>query len=765
MSNRLAFESSPYLLQHKDNPVDWYPWGEEALGRARAEDLPILLSVGYSACHWCHVMEHESFSNRETAALMNEYFVNIKVDREERPDVDALYMHAVQRMSGHGGWPMTVFLTPDGAPFYGGTYFPPRPRHGLPSFRQVIESVRAAYRDRRGEVDRSAADIRAALGRDMAMNPGPGNPVDHQLHRARQGITRHFDSVVPGFDGAPRFPQPMLLDFLLRYHERFGDTEGLLMLTAVLRTMANGGIHDQIGGGFHRYSVDAQWLVPHFEKMLYDNALLARVYARASIASGDRSLGQVAESTLDYLLREMRHEAGGFFSSQDADSEGVEGRFYVWDEDEIEDLLDPESAAFAREYYGVTPAGNWEGVNVLHVPRPLDEVAAELRLAPDRAAELLAEVRRTLREARALRQWPGRDEKVLTAWNALALQAFAEAGRILGRPAYIEVAVRNAEFLLESLRPDGALLRSWREGEARIPAFLEDHALLVDALLELYRSTFDLRWVREARAIADAMIDRFWSPGEQLFYDTPASNSDLIVRPRDIHDNATPSGTSAAAQALTRLARITGDPRYDTIADRVVGGMADLASQLPRGFGHLLGAVSARLAPPTEVAIVGDPADPDTRALLDVLDARLLPDTIVALRAPTTPADEAAALIPLLAGREPLGGQPTAFVCRDFACRLPVTTPAELARDLDRLLAFARCKGKLTRRGPRFLLRGPTLSETGRSFRPRVSRFARRSSGSSASRLRRRFAHDAAGVRSEEGWGDIIERFRHTGRR
>jgi uncharacterized protein YyaL (SSP411 family) len=594
-----------------------------------------------------------------------------------------------------------------------------------------------------------------------------------------------------------------VIDFLLHYHARFGAPDALPMATAVLCTMAGGGIHDQIGGGFHRYSVDARWLVPHFEKMLYDNALLARLYTRAaqatrtpgpppipdrtlttwhgdggkeespgfaetseatrasgaSLAKGPDDTGEgreggtsereesptgqgsatggrrgtrdaidpredagsnatseefarIAGSTLDYLLREMRHERGGFFSSQDADSEGEEGRFYVWEEDEILDILrgdaiamrpgqvpgqaasqtaDSEtekSIAFLCDYWEITPAGNWEARNILNAPRPLAEVAAGHRLSIEAAEAILRNARRVLYEARARRVWPGRDEKILTAWNALALHAFAEAGRVLRRPDYTAVAIRNAEFLLGEMWIDGVLHRVWRDGVARIPAFLDDHAMLVDALIELYRTTFDPRWIREARRLADTMIARFWSEDEGIFHDTPSFLSDaLIVRPREIHDNPIPSGTSAAAHALTRLARLTGDRGYDAIADRVTAGMVDLASRVPRGFAHLLGALAVRLAPPTEVAIIGDLHDPRTRALLDALDSRFLPDTTVVVREPHLPMAEAAAEFPLLADREAPGGIPTAFVCVNFSCRLPVHTPHELHRELDAALS------------------------------------------------------------------------------
>ncbi len=683
MTNRLASESSPYLQQHKDNPVDWFPWGEEAHEKARREDKPILLSVGYSACHWCHVMEHESFADPETAALMNDLFVSIKVDREERPDVDALYMQAVQQMTGHGGWPMTVFLTPAGAPFYGGTYFPPQPRHGLPSFRQILQGVHDAFRNRRSEVETTAADLSQALARGMAVNPEPAPVAEAGLRRAYHGIAARFDGELGGFGGAPKFPQPMVLDFLLRYAAHTGQADATKMVERTLESMARGGIHDQIGGGFHRYSVDARWLVPHFEKMLYDNALLSRVYARAFQATGRNDFRRVAETTLDFVLRELRHDAGGFFSSLDADSEGEEGRFYVWAADEIDAVLGDEDGPLFRRYFDITEGGNWEGSNILQCPDPLDEVAADLGEHPDRLRALLDRGRATLYDVRSRRIWPGRDEKVLTSWNAMMLHAFAEAGRILNEPRYIEAAKANADFLLSEMRRPDRLLRSWRDGSARIDGFLEDHALLTDGLIELYRSTFELRWVREARSLADQMIDLFWSADDEMFFDTARDSGELFMRPRDIYDNATPSGTSAAAHALTRLARLTGEPTYDRISSRIVQGMSEVASRVPQAFGHLLGALINQIALPTEVAICGDPAEPDTRALLEVLNSHFLPETTVALRHPGADEDEVAGLIPLLAQRDVGDGEATAFVCRRFTCRMPVTAPAELEAELE----------------------------------------------------------------------------------
>jgi uncharacterized protein len=686
MANRLAAETSPYLLQHKDNPVDWYPWGEEALSRARAEDRPILLSVGYSACHWCHVMEHESFADPEVAAVMNDRFVNIKVDREERPDVDTLYMQAVQQMTGHGGWPMTVFLKPDGSPFYGGTYFPPEPRHGLPSFRQVMIAVSDAYRDRREEVERSADELRKALAQGMNVNPEPEGFDFGTIQRAFHGIAARFDHRHGGFGGAPKFPQPMTLDFLLRYSVLLGSVDALRMVERTLQAMAAGGIYDQLGGGFHRYTVDERWLVPHFEKMLYDNALLAQIYARAFQATGRSDFRRVVDETLGYVLREMRSPAGAFFSSQDADSQGEEGKFYVWSAAGVDAILGPDEGPLFRRFYDVTEEGNWEGKNILHAPRTAGEIAEAAGISEARLAGALARGRELLYRARSERVWPGRDEKALTSWNAMMLHAFAQAGFILDDPGYVQVAVSTAEFLLREMVRGDRLFRTWRDGEAKIDAFLEDHALLVDALVELYLATHDHRWIVEARPIADRMIDRFWEEDEEIFYDTGAGGEALILRPRDIYDNATPSGNSAAALGLTRLARLTGEPSYERIAGRVTRGMAGVASRVGQAFGHLLGAVAHQLAPPTEVAIVGEPAAGDTRELVDVLRRRFLPHVTVAVGDPSAVAG-LGEVVPLLAHRERIDGRATAFVCQHYACRMPVTEPAELRRELERALA------------------------------------------------------------------------------
>jgi uncharacterized protein YyaL (SSP411 family) len=692
-SRRLANETSPYLLQHRDNPVDWYPWGEEALARARAEDRPILLSIGYSSCHWCHVMARESFEDEATARRMNEHFVNIKVDREERPDIDSIYMTAVQQMTGQGGWPLTVFLTPGGVPFFGGTYFPPEPRHGMPSFRQLLSAIAEAYRTRRSEIDRSAAELHALLEQSAALRAPATEALGPEvLDAAYRAIAANFDAVHGGFGRTPKFPQPMALDFLLRTWKRTGDAEALAMVDLTLRQMAAGGIYDHLGGGFHRYSVDARWLVPHFEKMLYDNALLARVYLHAYQATGESEHLRIAEETIDYVLREMRSPEGGFYSAQDADSEGEEGRFYVWTPNEVDRRLGPEEGPLFRAYYDITPAGNWSGdphrprpepTSILHVERPLDEVAAGAGVTPERLEGALQRGRAVLYGARAERVHPHLDDKVLTSWNAMMLHTLAEAARITGRDDYRDAAIANADFLLRELRQAGELLRSWKDGTARVPAFLEDYALLVDALLALYPVTFDARWVAEAIALADALIERFWADAEGVFYDTAAGGEALLVRPRDFYDNPTPSGNSAAVLALLHLTALTGERRYEEVALRALDGMGRLLVELPAGFAHLLAALDFHLAVPQEVAIVGRVGAADTRALTRALARCYLPNTVLASAEPDGVA-AAAERVPLLAGREAADGRATAYVCERYACRLPVTDAEALAAELAR---------------------------------------------------------------------------------
>ena len=688
MTNRLANETSPYLLQHAHNPVDWYPWGDEAFARARAEDKPILLSVGYSACHWCHVMERESFENDEIARLMNESFVNIKVDREERPDVDAVYMNAVQALTGHGGWPMTVFLTPDGRPFWGGTYFPPEDRQGMPGFKRVLTSLARAYREQRAQVHQQAAQITEHLRATDGVR-APGDLMPELLDHAARGLARNFDHQNGGFGGAPKFPPAMSLDFLLRHWQRTGDEHSLQMVEFTLAKMARGGIYDHLGGGFHRYAVDAIWLVPHFEKMLYDNALLARVYLHAYQATGKAFYRRVVEETLDYVLREMTDPAGGFYSTQDADSEGEEGKFFVWTPAEIKEVIGHEAARLFHAYYGVTEHGNFEHKNILNTPLDLETVATQLDVDPQTLRESLADSRRKLFEARERRVHPGRDEKVLTAWNGMMLRAMAEAAAVLEREDYADAAVRNAAFLTEALVRDGRALRSWKEGRAKIDGYLEDYALLVDGLLHVHELAFDAHWLETARDLADRLLDLFWDEEIQGFYDTARDGEQLVVRPRDVTDNATPSGNSVAVSVLLRLGVLLGREDYARRATIVLASLRDAMTRYPSAFGELLQALDFHLATPLEIAVVGQPAAPETRALLCEVYRRYLPNKVVAglpLRAAKGRAPDdtrLAALSPLMEGREMVNGRPTVYVCEHYACQAPTNDPAELARQLD----------------------------------------------------------------------------------
>jgi uncharacterized protein len=653
MSNRLAAETSPYLLQHSENPVDWYPWGEEALARARELDRPLLLSVGYSACHWCHVMERESFEDPDTAAFMNGQFVNVKVDREERPDVDALYMEAVQSISGQGGWPLTVFLDPDGVPFYGGTYFPPDESRGMPSFRMVMEAVLDAFENRREELRERAPGVRERLGAVGRVEPAAEDPEAADLERAVEGLRASADMRRGGFGGAPKFPPASALELLLTR----GETE---IVERTLDAMLAGGIHDQIGGGFARYAVDANWLVPHFEKMLYDNALLARVYLHGWQAFGHERWRGACEGTLDWMLREMRGPEGGFYSALDADSEGEEGRFYIWTPAEIRDAIAaaglPDAAAEeVIERYGVSEAGNFEGANILHLPSgpPPPE-----------------EARGALLEARGKRVWPGLDDKRLTSWNALAIAALAEAGAVLGRSDYLEAATSCAEFVLAELRNDeGRLLRTHKDGVGRLNAYLEDHAFLLEALLTLYEASFDPRWYENARELAETTIARFGDPERGGFFSTSDDGESLIARRKEATDHPIPSGNSSAAMGLLRLAALSGERSYESWAAGVLRLFAESAARHPEAFAHLLRALDFHLAPTREVALVGQRLEP----LAAVVRAELHPHLVLAGGPQGSERPE------LLAQRGEVGGRAAAYVCESFSCRAPVTDPAELA--------------------------------------------------------------------------------------
>ncbi len=678
MPNRLAHETSPYLLQHADNPVDWYSWGEEALRKAKEENKPIFLSIGYAACHWCHVMEHESFEDPATAALMNEHFVNVKVDREERPDLDAIYMQAVVALTGHGGWPMSVWLTPDGVPFYGGTYFPDAPRHGMPSFKQVLTSLNEAWVNQRDEVQRATGSVLDHLKQESSL-PGEseGELSRDVLDVAVQNVGAAFDWSNGGWGKAPKFPQPMTIEFLLRYHVRMGDEYSRRMIDKALTKMARGGITDQIGGGFHRYATDAIWLVPHFEKMLYDNSQLARAYLHAWQLTGEELYQRIAVETLDYVAREMTHPDGGFYSTQDADSEGEEGKFFVWSIDEMREVLGDEAIPL-NDVFGVTQSGNFEGHNILHVARDPEDVARAHGLDVDRLHTILAESKRKLFGAREKRVKPGRDEKVLTAWNGLMLAAFAEAARALKRDDYRQVAVRNADFLLRELRkPEGRLLRSWKAGSgAKLNGYLEDYSHLIEGLLALYQTTFEARWFAAARELADAMIAHFAAP-DGTFYDTSDDHEALVVRPRDLQDNAVPSGNAMAAMVLLKLGAYTGESRYTDIAEKSLRGLQAAFQKYPTAFGQWLVAYEFAIGSPQEIAVVGDPESADTQAMLDVIFAGFRPHQVVALK---RPGEESP--IPLLDHREQIDGRATVSVCQHFACMRPVTEPKALEDQL-----------------------------------------------------------------------------------
>jgi uncharacterized protein YyaL (SSP411 family) len=684
-TNRLAKETSPYLLQHAHNPVDWYPWGEEAFQKAREEDKPIVLSVGYSACHWCHVMEHESFENEEIARLMNELFVSIKVDREERPDVDQIYMQAVQSITGHGGWPMTVFLTPDGVPFYGGTYFPPVDRHGLPAFPRLLEGVAHSYRNRRDEIVESGQRLVEQLRASERLRGSSELLTTDILHAAFQGLSTQFESRHGGFGRAPKFPQPMLLDFCLRYAWRTGFPHAMEMVTLTLTRMARGGMYDQLGGGFHRYSVDDVWLVPHFEKMLYDNAQLARLYLDAWVATGNAEYRRVAEETLDYVLREMTHPEGGFFSAQDADSEGEEGKFFLWSADEVQRVLgDGERSRVALAYWDFDPGPNFEGKNILHVPREPSEVASELGLSVEVMMGHLTEARGCLFKEREKRIRPGRDDKVLSAWNGLMLRAFAEAARRLGRTDYRSAAVKNAEFLLAHLRRDGRLLRTWKDGEAKLQGYLEDYAMIGDGLLALYETSFDRRWLDEAKHLADEILRLFWDDQVEGFYDTGSDHESLVIRPRNLFDNAVPCGSSVAADLLLRLAALLGEERYERHAVLAIRHVADLMIRYASGFGRWLAALDFHLGPAAEIALAWPKAGDDKgrEALISEIVTRYLPNRLVLAG---EEGDPLLSKLPLFSGKTAQNGKATAYVCRHFACNAPTPDPQELAQQLDAL--------------------------------------------------------------------------------
>jgi uncharacterized protein YyaL (SSP411 family) len=678
--NRLATETSPYLLQHANNPVEWLPWGDEAFARARAEDKPILLSIGYAACHWCHVMAHESFEDPVTAEIMNALFVNVKVDREERPDVDAIYMQAVQALTGHGGWPMTMFLTPDGAPFYGGTYFPPEPRHGIPAFKRVLASVAEAWRSSRDDVMRGAKSMLEIY--EPASRPAEaGTSVDADLlDAAERAVLSRYDERNGGFGGAPKFPPSMTLDFLLR---RSGRAENPALLGVVRHTwlrMVQGGLFDQVGGGIHRYAVDDVWLVPHFEKMLYDNALLVRLGAHLWQATGDQSVREATELTLAWIEREMTAPQGGFYASLDADSEGHEGKFYVWSLEELKAALGADSEVLTR-FWSATAGGNFEGRNILWAAHTVDEFAEEQRLDPDALRRMIDRARATLLATREQRVRPTRDDKIIAGWNGLMLRGVAECARIFGDSRWTSLARRAGDFLATSMVRDGRALRVFAQGEARIGGFLEDHAALGLGFLALYELTFEPRWLALARELSAACDAQFWDTELGAYFDTATDAPPLVTRPRDINDNAIPAGNSLAVELGQRLAALDGNAEQARRAAAVLASLGELMAKHPLAFGHLLGAAEFEVHGAVSVAIAGVPGDEGFTRLARTVAERYVPSLVLAGGEGNSPA--------LLAGKHPTQGRAQAFVCRGFSCDSPTTEPAELAEELTVAVRFS----------------------------------------------------------------------------
>ena len=671
MSNRLSHETSPYLLQHQDNPVDWYPWGQEALQKAKAEDKPVLLSVGYSACHWCHVMAHESFEDEATAQLMNEYFVNIKVDREERPDIDSIYMNAVQAMTGNGGSPMTVVMTPEGKPFFGGTYFPPDDRFGRPSFKRVLLSLADAWKNRRSEVEESASTMKQYLQKLSTLSD-TGELSADILHEALANLSKTFDPKYGGFGSAPKFPPHSALRWLLRQ----SDEVSRAMAYTTLDHMALGGIYDQLGGGFSRYSVDAIWLVPHFEKMLYDNAQLAQRYSEAYKQTKNPLYKKVIEETLGFVLRELSSPEGGFYSALDADSEGEEGKFYVWDEDEIGELLG-EDSGLAKRYFGVSSAGNFEGKTILERSYPEAAICEQFGLTPEQLGQKINAVKGTLFEARELRIRPGLDDKILTSWNGLMLLAFAQAGRVLKRQDYIQVAIRNAEFIRANVYKDGRLLHSYKNGIAKISGLLEDYAYLGLGLLELYQVTLDAKWMVWALELSETITKHFVDE-QGGFFSTADDAETLIVRPKNYFDSPMPSENASAAEFLLRLSRYTENREWETLAVKTLQTMTEAMRKQPNGFASLLCVLEMLLKPSKEIAIFA--SREDAEGFLEVIESKQLFDVAIALVEDQN--NPLIARFPFLQHRDRIEGKPTVYVCETGVCKLPVFTPETLKNQL-----------------------------------------------------------------------------------
>jgi hypothetical protein len=681
-TNHLAQETSPYLLQHAHNPVEWFAWNDEAFQKAKTEDKPILLSIGYSSCHWCHVMEKESFESEETARLMNENFVNIKVDKEERPDVDQIYMNFVQLTSGHGGHPLTAFLTPEGVPFYAGTYFPPEDRYGMPSFSRVLLSVADAYHTRRDEILQSATEILGQLRLVGLTEASSLSLSTEQLDTAYRGIAKNYDAKNGGFGGAPKFPPPMSLEFCLRYWHRTKDEKALEIVTNTCRKMATGGIYDQLGGGFHRYTVDAIWLTPHFEKMLYDNAQLARIYLHAFQATKDEFFKNVAVETLEYIRREMTDENGGFYSATDADSEGEEGKFFIWTPAETSRILGAEDARIFNFYYDVSETGNFEGHSILRVQQSREDAARELGISVEKLNEVLERGKKLLFDERERRVKPFRDEKILTAWNGLMLAAFAEASAVFERKDFLAVAEKNADFVLENLKSaDGFLLRTYKDGQAKLNGYLEDYAFYAAGLIELFQATGNARWLAEAKSLTDRMIEEFGDEDEGGFFFTGKTHEELIVRSKDYFDNAIPSGNSVAAEVLLKLSVLTGDEKYTRFAAAIFRLVSSSIRRYPAAFGRALCALDFFLNATKEIVIIGEREAEDTRSLLREVWTRFIPNKVLVTAEESETAKSE--MIPLLEERSKINGKATAYVCENFACQQPVNEASELARQLE----------------------------------------------------------------------------------
>ena len=687
MSNRLAGQSSPYLLQHAENPIDWHPWDDEALQKARREDKPIFLSIGYSACHWCHVMAHESFEDPAVAEFLNRHFISIKVDREEHPEIDQIYMEAVQMLVGNGGWPLSVFLSADLQPFFGGTYWPREPRGPVPGFLQVIEAVYDAWLNRRGEVVDQARRLTAVLQESAAARfPGESRLLPDLLELAQRSMSRAFDPQYGGFGRAPKFPHPMDLRLLLRHWRRDRSPRTIEMVRTTLDRMAAGGIYDHLGGGFHRYSTDERWLVPHFEKMLYDNALLAACYTEAWQATGEARYAQVVRETLDYVLRDMTDPAGGFHSTEDADSQGHEGLFYLWTRQEVQDALGDRAERFCR-VYDVTDTGNFEGngQNILNLSKTIEQAAALLQCdAPSLAADLAAD-RQTLFERRGRRVRPAKDDKVLVGWNGLMIDALALAGAALAEPRYVEAAGRAADFLLASLRrDDGGLWHAWRRGQAAVPAFLEDYAALAEGLVTLYEATFEERWIDEALRLSDYILAHFADPDGGGFYMAEAAHANVLVRKKDLFDNATPSGGGLAAHLFLRLGRLAARDDLRNYAEKTLQATVPLMRQAPLGCGQLLLALEMFLGPTPEIVLLGDDAQATITAIR-ALHRGFLPNRVLAFRPAAGDRYRSPALDTAFSNKQPSSPGPTLFVCQNFACQAPVSGLQAVLEAIERL--------------------------------------------------------------------------------